>query len=316
MNNSSETLLGKYQPKTLKDINGHDTIRGILIKMVENNNIPHILAIGPAGNGKSTTTRALIRDLYGENWKSNHVIFDSSTDRGIDVVRNNIREITRYKPVDAEFKIIVLEEFDEMTKQAQFALREIILKFQSICRFVLIANDISKIIHPIVDRCQVLRFAPLTMDNIANHMKLIVKEENIDIKPSQILTIAGLSQGSMRAGVNCLQSCATQDHITDDLIRTLLGAKFDDIRAKKILQAVYDGDQSVVESEVFSLVYKDGFTPEEIMHGILDVLMAKNDPKLLKQITLLAEYDFRMSQGQNKLLQLRVGLARLSSMKR
>jgi DNA polymerase III delta prime subunit len=95
-----------------------------------------------------------------------------------------------------------------------------------------------------------------------------------------------------------------------------MGAKFSDVNAKRILQTVYDGNQNGYESEVFKLVYKDGFTPEEIMHGIIDLLISKNDPKLLKQITLLAEYDFRMSQGQNKLLQLRVGLSRLANMKR
>lgn len=310
------TLLERYQPTTLKDIHGHTTIRGILSSMVEQQNIPHLMLIGTPGNGKSTTAMALIKDLYGNEYKSNYIKTDASTDRGIDIIRGRIKEATRYKSLNYPFKVILMEEADSLTPEAQKALRETMLANQNISRFIYICNDLNKIISPIQDRCMILRFAPLNMDDITNHLKLIVREENIDIKASQISTIAGLSNGSMRNAVNTLQSCATQNHITDDLIRTLLGAKFDDIRAKKILKAVFDGDQAQWETDLFSLVYKDGFTPEEIMHGLLDVLMVKNDPKLLKQITLLAEYDFRMSQGQNKLLQLRVGLNRLSSIKR
>ena len=310
------TLLEKYQPDTLENVYGHATIRQILMSMVSQNNIPHLMFTGEPGNGKSTTAMALIKDLYGDDYKSNHIKFDASTDRGIDVVRGKIKELTKYKSMNYPFKIILLEESDELTPNAQFALREIMLKNQKITRFIFVNNNLNKIIPPIQDRCQIFRFAQLQMDDILNHLKLIVEKENIQIIKAQVSTIAGLANGSMRNAVNALQTVATQEHITDDLIRTIMGAKFSDINAKKILKAVYDGEQSVYESEVFNLVYKDGFTPEEIMHGVMDLLIGKNDPKLLKQITLLGEYDFRMSQGQNKLLQLRVGLARLSSMKR
>ena len=310
------TLLEKYQPDTLENVYGHTTIRQILMSMVEQQNVPHLMFTGEPGNGKSTTAMALIKDLYGDDYKSNHIKFDASTDRGIDVVRGKIKELTKYKSMNYPFKIILLEESDELTPNAQFALREIMLKNQKITRFIFVNNNLNKIIPPIQDRCQIFRFAQLQMDDILNHLKLIVEKENIQIIKAQVSTIAGLANGSMRNAVNALQTVATQEHITDDLIRTIMGAKFSDINAKKILKAVYDGEQSVYESEVFNLVYKDGFTPEEIMHGVMDLLIGKNDPKLLKQITLLGEYDFRMSQGQNKLLQLRVGLARLSSMKR
>ena len=286
------------------------------MSMVEQQNVPHLMFTGEPGNGKSTTAMALIKDLYGDDYKSNHIKFDASTDRGIDVVRGKIKELTKYKSMNYPFKIILLEESDELTPNAQFALREIMLKNQKITRFIFVNNNLNKIIPPIQDRCQIFRFAQLQMDDILNHLKLIVEKENIQIIKAQVSTIAGLANGSMRNAVNALQTVATQEHITDDLIRTIMGAKFSDINAKKILKAVYDGEQSAYESEVFNLVYKDGFTPEEIMHGVMDLLIGKNDPKLLKQITLLGEYDFRMSQGQNKLLQLRVGLARLSSMKR
>ena len=310
------TLLEKYQPKSLADVRGHNTIRQILQKMVEQQNVPHMMFTGEPGNGKSTTAMALIRDLYGDDYKSNYIKFDASSERGIDTIRGRVKEATKYKSLNYNFKIILLEESDELTGNAQFALREIMLKNQQITRFVFVNNNLSKIIEPIQDRCQIFRFSPLQMDDIANHITLIVKEENIQIKKSQISTIAALADGSMRAGVNALQTIATQDSITDDLIRTVMGAKFDQKNSERILKAVFAGDQNKWESEIFRLVYSEGFTPEEIMHGILDQMISKNNPKDIKMITMLAEYDYRMSQGVQPLLQLRCGLARLASTKR
>lgn len=310
------TLLERYQPTTLKDIHGHDTIRQILTSMVTDVNVPHMMFTGTPGNGKSTTAMALIHDLYGDDYKSNYVKFDASSERGIDVVRGKIKEITKYHSINYPFKIILLEESDELTPNAQFALREIMLKNQQITRFIFVCNNLNKIILPIQDRCQIFRFGQLQMDDITEHLKLIIKEENIQIKLAQISTIAALADGSMRNAVNALQTVATQSEITDTLIRTVMGAKFDPKGAERILKGVFAGEQSKWEAEIFRLVYREGFTPEEIMHGIIDNLISKDDPKRIKEITLLAEYDFRMSQGQNKLLQLRCGLARLSTVKR
>ena len=314
---NSETLLAKYQPTTLAGIHGHDVIRRILTSMVEQNNIPHMMFTGSPGNGKSTTAMALIKDLYGNDYKSNFLkISTSSEELGIDTVRGKIKDATKYKSLNYPFKIIVIEEADGLSPQAQFAFREIMLKNQQITRFILICNNLNKIIPPIQDRCQIFRFAQLRTDDITEHMKSIVSEEDIQISSSQISTIAELADGSMRNAVNTLQTVATQDTVTDDLIKTLMGARLRSEYAEKVLEAVYDNNQNGYESEIFNLVYKEGFTPEEIMQGIIDVLISKNNPKLIKQITLLAEYDFRMSQGQNKLLQLRCGLSRLASIRK
>ena len=310
------TLLEKYQPDTLKSVYGHDTIRRILMSMVKQRNIPHLMFTGSPGNGKSTTAMALIRDLYGDDYKFNYVKFDASTDRGIDVVRGKIKDLTKYKSLNHPFKIILLEESDELTPNAQFALREIMLNNQEITRFIFVNNNLNKVIPPIQDRCQIFRFASLRAGDITDHLKLISDSEGITITNTQIHKIADLADGSMRNAVNALQTIATQDSITDDLIKTIMGSKFDSTNADKIIEAVYNGKQELYEAMLFDLVYKDGFSAEEIMHGIIDTMISKNDTKLIKQITLLAEYDFRISQGQNKLLQLRCGLARLSSMKR
>ena len=316
MNNLNTTLLERYQPKTLADIQGHDTIRQLLIKMVEQQNLPHLMFVGTPGNGKSTTAVALIKDLYGDDYKSNHIKTDASSDRGIDIIRNRIKEATKYKSLNYNFKVILMEEADSLTGEAQKALRETMLARQDINRFIYIVNNINKIISPLQDRCMILRFAPLTTDNITTHLNYIIENENIQITPDQIEIIASLSNGSMRVAVNALQSVSTQDKITDDLIRTILGSKFNNTDADTILEYVFAGEQNKWEKSIFDLVYKSGFTPDEIMSGILDKLISDNDPKNLKTILLLSEFHYRMSQGAVPMIQLRVALSKLSSMKR
>lgn len=310
------TLLEKYQPSSLESVRGHETIRQILMSMVQQNNIPHMMFTGEPGNGKSTTALALIKDLYGDEYKSNYIKFDASTDRGIDTIRGRVKEATKYKSLNHDFKVILLEESDELTSNAQFALREIMLKNQKITRFIFVCNNLNKIIPPIQDRCQVFRFAPLSMDDITNHLKLIVKEENINIVAAQISTIAALADGSMRNAVNALQTVAAHGEIKDTLIRTVMGAKFDPDNAKRILKVVFTGEQNKYEEIIFSLVYKDGFTPDEIMSGILDKLINENNPKNIKIILNLSEFHYRMSQGANPMIQLRVALTKVSMMKR
>lgn len=311
------TYLQKYQPDSLHNMVGQNTIRDILIKMVETQNIPHLLFTGIPGSGKSTAAKALMKDLYGSDYKSNHVTFDaSSTDRGISTVRGRIKDLTKYKSLNYPFKCIIMEEADELTSASMFALREVMLQNQEITRFVYVCNDLSKIIHPIQDRCQILRFNQLSLDEISQHLKLIVKNEEISITPAQISTIAGLSRGSMRIAVNTLQTVSTQEHVTDNLIRTLMGAKFTDIDAKRILKAVFEKNQPEYEEIIFSLIYKSGFTADEIMCGLLDTLISKNDPKNIKIILNLSEGHYRMSQGVNPLIQLRCSLAKVSMMKR
>jgi replication factor C small subunit len=176
------TLLEKYQPDTLENVYGHQTIRQILMSMVDQQNIPHMLFVGTPGNGKSTTAMALMKDLYGDEYKSNHIkISTSSEELGIDTVRGKIKDATKYKSLNYPFKTIIIEEADGLSPQAQFAFREIMLKNQQITRFILICNNLDKIIPPIQDRCQLFRFAQLQLDDILNHLKLIVEKEDIHI---------------------------------------------------------------------------------------------------------------------------------------
>ena len=202
-----------------------------------------------------------------------------------------------------------------MTQPAQRALRDIIVKHQNVTRFILAVNDISKVIEPIQDRCQVFRFKRLKTSEILEHLNMIVKNEQIEISNENIYLIAELSNGSMRKGVNCLQSISTLSEINDSIIRELMNSILNNQDIEKLLMLVKSGQVEVYEKFLFQLIYNDGYDANEIMNGIIDQLIKSNNDNMLPIVVGLAEYEYRMSQGTNPLLQLRCGLMKLSQTK-
>jgi len=313
--NELNVWLEKYNPTSLDGIVGQKNIVNLLRGYVRMNNMPHLMFAGLPGIGKTTAATVLAKELFGDNWKSNIIMMNASDERGIDIIRGKIKDATRYAPIDGNFKIIFLDESDELTESAQRALRETMIKHQNITRFIFSVNNIGKMIEPIQDRCQILRFKSLSMEDIRDHLKKIIKKEKIDISSANVSLIAGLSKGSMRKAMNALQSISYQDEINETLIREAMDITFDPQHAKQLLDLVIKGNIEIYEKYLFELIYKLGFQPSEILQGLMDLLISKNDPKLLSIIVVLAEYDWRISQGAQDLLQLRCGLMKLSQSK-
>ena len=290
---------------------GQKNIVNILKGYISNNNIPHLLFAGSPGIGKTTAAKIIAKELFGENWQNNTIMLNASDERGIEVVRNKIKQATKIAPMGSTFKIIFLDEFDEMTQPAQRALRDIIVKHQNVTRFILAVNDLSKVIEPIQDRCQVFRFKPLWTEDIYNHLQRIVTNEGINISEENVKLIAILSDGSMRRGVNALQSVYTQPEINESIIRELMNSTLNNEDIDKLLELVKTGNVEIYEKYLFELVYNNGYTPGEIMDSIIDALIKMNN-RILPIIIGLSEYQWRMSQGANSMLQLRCGLMKLS----
>ena len=313
---STKTLLERYTPKTFQDIVGQTNIIKILTGYVRNNNIPHILFAGNPGCGKTATANTIARELFGDHWEKNIIMLNASDSRGIETVRGQIKSATQYAPIGGyPFKIIFLDEFDEMTESAQRALREVMIRNQAVTRFIFSVNNINKVIPPIQDRCQIFRFKSIPQDEIKYKIMYIAKEEKIDISPQNLLLIAYLSKGSMRKAINCLQSLSVLDEITEPIIRELMDTTVDVEHSRKLLKRVLTTDVEQYETTLFQLVYASGFEPSEILQGVTNELIALNDPIALPAIVTLAEYDFRISQGGNPMLQLRCGLFRVNQSK-
>ena len=158
--------------------------------------------------------------MFGDTWNMNFRELNASDERGIDVVRNQIKQFARTAPLgDATSKILFLDEADALTQDAQAALRRTMENYAETCRFVLSCNYSSKIIDPIQSRCAIYRFRPLTDEAISEEMARIAKKEGITIDEGAYLAIAYVSLGDMRKAINALQGAAiVSDHVTAENI--------------------------------------------------------------------------------------------------
>ena len=311
MNN--QIFLEKYKPKNLNEIVGQINIVNIIRGYIKNGNIPHLMFAGIPGVGKTVLSNVIARELFGEDYKFNIISLNASDERGIDVIRGKVKEATKFTPFGQHnFKIIFMDESDFLTEPAMRALRDIVVKHQNTTRFIFACNDLSKMISPLQDRCQVFRFKPLKQEDIYNHLQRIVTGEDINISDKNIKLITTLSDGSMRRGVNALQSISTQSEINEPIIRELMNSNLNNKNIEKLLKLIKTGNIEIYEKYLFELVYNGGYDPNEIMDAIIDKIIKMNDNKMLPIVVGLADYQWRMSQGSNKILQLRCALMQLS----
>ncbi|PYI27198.1 activator 1 subunit 3 [Aspergillus indologenus CBS 114.80] len=211
----------KYRPNTLDDVSGHQDILATINKFVEANRLPHLLLYGPPGTGKTSTILALARRIYGsKNMRQMVLELNASDDRGIDVVREQIKTFASTKQIFsmapaaasggsslASFKLIILDEADAMTATAQMALRRIMERYTANTRFCIIANYTHKLSPALLSRCTRFRFSPLKERDIRVLVDQVIEKEQINIQPEAVDSLVKLSKGDMRRALNVLQAC-------------------------------------------------------------------------------------------------------------
>jgi replication factor C subunit 3/5 len=217
----------KYRPNTFEEIISHNDILNALIKMIENKNLPHLIFYGPPGTGKTTTIIACAKRMYGSTYKNMILELNGSDDRGINVVREQIKEFSKSKQFINSFandnkndvKLVILDEADSMTYDAQFALRRVIENYTSNTRFCLICNYETKIINALKSRCMIFRFSPIPINVHLEKLKYICNTEQVKIKDDSLDTIIELAEGDMRKSINLIQSIhTTYKQIPDKII--------------------------------------------------------------------------------------------------
>ncbi|KAF6822465.1 replication factor C [Colletotrichum musicola] len=208
----------KYRPVSLADVSGHQDILATINKFVDSNRLPHLLLYGPPGTGKTSTILALARRIYGaENMRQMVLELNASDDRGIDVVREQIKTFASTKQIFtlgpaksggmASYKLIILDEADAMTNTAQMALRRIMEKYTVNTRFCIIANYSHKLSPALLSRCTRFRFSPLKERDIRVLVDKVIEEEHVKILPDATDALMKLSKGDMRRALNVLQAC-------------------------------------------------------------------------------------------------------------
>jgi replication factor C small subunit len=199
----------KYRPANLSEVVGHEEITKRLKGYVEKKNIPNMMFSGPAGTGKTSSAIALAKEFFGTNYEQNFLELNASDDRGIDVVRNTIKDFARTLAFDAGFKIIFLDECDALTQDAQQALRRTMEKYTKTCRFILSCNYSSKIIEPIQSRCVIYRFKPLNALDVDKQIDHIASKEKLSVDEGAKKALNYVSNGDMRKTTNILQAAST-----------------------------------------------------------------------------------------------------------
>ncbi|KAK3013092.1 hypothetical protein RJ639_008153 [Escallonia herrerae] len=221
----------KYRPQSLADVAAHRDIvdtSNPLTPLTSENRLPHLLLYGPPGTGKTSTILAVARKLYGSQMHNMVLELNASDDRGIDVVRQQIQDFASTQSFSfgpkPSVKLVLLDEADAMTKDAQFALRRVIEKYTKSTRFALICNHVNKVIPALQSRCTRFRFAPLDSIHVTERLKHVIAAEGLDVHESGLAALVQLCNGDMRKALNILQSTHMASHqITEEAVYLCTG---------------------------------------------------------------------------------------------
>lgn len=304
----------KYRPKTFDEIIGQEEIISKIKAFVKSKNMPHLLFVGPAGVGKTTTALVIVKTLFGKNWRDNLLELNASDERGIDVIRVKVKDFARTKALgDVPYKIIYLDECDALTRDAQQALRRTMENYTHTCRFILSANYSSKIIDPIQSRCAVFRFKTLTKEDIFKLIDKISENEKIKVSKDAKEALFEISGGDCRRVENIMQSCsALQKDITKEIIYTMAAyAQPDEI--KKVLDLAIKQRFKESRDLLLKIMLNYGLSGLDIIKQIQKELVDMQLPKrqVMEAIAACGEAEFRMVEGSDEYVQLEALLAKL-----
>jgi len=316
MSAENKPWVEKYRPRLLDDVVNQEGIIKRLKQFVKDKSMPHLIFAGPAGTGKTTSALAMVRELFGNRKAINitYLELNASDARGIDVIRTYIKDFARAKPPsDISFKILILDEADNMTAPAQQALRRTMEKYTRNCRMILICNYSNKIIPPIQSRCVVFRFSSLNNEDIKNRVKFVANKEGIVVSPDGLNALVDVSKGDCRRAINYLQSCGTiSKNIDQDVVFRVAG-EVPPERIREVLKTALKGQLQ------FSLKLLNDITREYGLSGINIVknlhreiydLDVSEDVKI-ELTKILAEFEYRLSQGGTEEIQLQALLANI-----
>ncbi|MFQ6118370.1 MAG: replication factor C small subunit [Methanosarcinales archaeon] len=288
----------KYRPTKFDELVDLENIKKELgnSKM---ENCPHLLFFGNSGTGKTTVAEILARKFLGKNYKSNFKELNASDERGIGIVREDIKLFCKSQPTGTSRRMIFLDEADHLTDEAQHALRRIMEKYQKNCLFILSCNYLSKIISAIQSRCAVYSFPNITQKGIVDMLKRICVGESLDFESNALNLIAEQSNGDLRRAINMLQTMALKGSIKEgDVEKSISTDKLLDYITKK---------QFIPAKVRVEELMNDGISPRELVLSMKDSILLNNKIKNKDKaefLLLLSDVDYKLVMGATPLLQM------------
>ena len=306
----------KYRPTKLSEIVNQTEVIGSLQALIKDpTDMPHLMFSGSAGVGKTTTALCIARQILGDNSRDYTLELNASDERGIGMVREKVKKFSRFAGmVEVPFKIIILDEADEMTNDAQTALRRIIEDTAKYCRFILIANNISKIIDPIQSRCATFKFTSISEEDMINHLENIAKKEKVKSDKKGLKAIYDYSEGDLRHAINLMQATASIGEISEANVKSSAGltktSDVDDVLKMALSGKVLDAREKTIE-----LIKVYGMSESDFLKYLNSAVFKTKHEKLSDILEIIAKYDYRILVGANPEIQLSAMLAELGNLK-
>jgi len=189
----------KYRPNKLEEFVGNEQVKGQLQKFIDQNDIVNMMLYGPAGVGKTSLAKLIVQNL-----DCTSLVINASDERGIETIRDKVSGFDSTMSFSS-LKVVILDEADFLTIQAQASLRNVIETFSRTTRFIMTCNFIERIIDPLQSRCQVLKIVPPSKSSIFVHLKDILNKEKIEHEDNELASIIKTHYPDIRKMLNTIQ---------------------------------------------------------------------------------------------------------------
>lgn len=308
----------KYRPDDIKDVVGNEEAVNRLRVIAENGNMPNMILSGPPGIGKTTSVMCLAKALLGSSYKEGVLELNASDERGLEVVRNKIKNFAQKKVTlpPGRHKIVILDEADSMTKEAQQAMRRIMELHSSTTRFVLACNSSTKIIEPIQSRCAVVRFQRLSDQQILKRLLEVMDRENIPRSDDGLEALLFTADGDMRIALNNLQSTfAGYSFVSADNVFKVCDNPHPQL-VRDIIDHCLDYEYKNAQDKLNNLVAR-GYSSQDIIGTFFKVVKNYNEMPEFTQLEFIKEIgntQLRIADGVQSKLQLSALIAKLNKL--